>query len=365
MPGWRSASLPRLVAATGVVLLVAANWEEIPRLWKVAAGLALMLGAYGGGYYLRDHRGDYPRAGEALYLLGAGLFLANIALVGQIYHLSSRLPNALLLWWAGIVALPWILRSTALHVASLIALGIWFGGELFAGDGWLNFGGEAAPLIFIGLLGLLYYGAGVNLRRTRWAAFASPTERLGLFAFFAVIFLLTIGPLTEAIGTPAAGGMGLLAVMSVAGLGLAVNGVRQEERLTRQWRAAWSAMLALGTGLLAVSLAGDWKASAVGGGFNLHGTVLSYAAVLLLFVTCLVAVQVGIELGSAYLVNLGVTFIALDIVTTYLVLIGSMAQTGLFFVVSGLFLIGFGIYLEKKRRKLLDRLKLRAIQLAV
>ena len=38
---------------------------------------------------------------------GAWAFLLGIALVSQIFHLNSRLPNGVLLWWLGIVAVPW------------------------------------------------------------------------------------------------------------------------------------------------------------------------------------------------------------------------------------------------------------------
>ena len=55
--------------------------------------------------------------------------------------------------------------------------------------------------------------------------------------------------------------------------------------------------------------------------------------------------------------NLGVAFIALDILATYINLFGSMARTGLMFVISGVFLILFGIYLEKKRRVLMQKIK--------
>jgi uncharacterized membrane protein len=72
-----------------------------------------MLGAHGGGWYLREVNGQYRKNGEALHLVGSGLFLGNIALIGQMYHLSARPPNAFLLWWAGIAALPWLLRSKA------------------------------------------------------------------------------------------------------------------------------------------------------------------------------------------------------------------------------------------------------------
>ena len=59
---------------------------------------------------------------------------------------------------------------------------------------------------------------------------------------------------------------------------------------------------------------------------------------------------------SPFLVNLGVVFIALDILAAYFDLFGSMARTGLMFVVSGVFLIVFGVYLEKKRRKLMKQI---------
>src|SRR5437867_11779804 len=104
------------LVVSGLVLLIAANWEEIPRGLKIAAGLLLMMGAHAGGWYLREAPGHYRKSGEALHVVGAGLFLGNISLLGQIYHLSERVPNAFLLWWAGIAALPWLLRSKALHV---------------------------------------------------------------------------------------------------------------------------------------------------------------------------------------------------------------------------------------------------------
>src|ERR1039457_3651533 len=101
-----------VMIAAGIVLLISAHWDEIPRGVKIAVGLALMLGAHGGGWWLRgggdasspensatgasQPRGSYPKTGEALHFAGSLLFLANIALVGQIYHLSSRPGNAFL-----------------------------------------------------------------------------------------------------------------------------------------------------------------------------------------------------------------------------------------------------------------------------
>ena len=57
------------------------------------------------------------------------------------------------------------------------------------------------------------------------------------------------------------------------------------------------------------------------------------------------------------MLNLGVAFIALDIIAIYVALFGSMGQTALVFLIGGVFLIGLGIYLEKKRRVLMKQIK--------
>jgi hypothetical protein len=81
------------------------------------------------------------------------------------------------------------------------------------------------------------------------------------------------------------------------------------------------------------------------------------AGTLALFVFCLLQIQVGLQQRSPFLVNLGVVFVALDILAAYFDLLGSMARTGLMFIVSGVFLILFGVYLEKKRRNLMRQIK--------
>ena len=65
----------------------------------------------------------------------------------------------------------------------------------------------------------------------------------------------------------------------------------------------------------------------------------------------------GVQRRSEFMVNLGVAFIALIIVATYITLFGSMARTGLVFLGGGVFMILFGIYLEKKRRSLMRHFK--------
>ena len=344
-----------ILVACGIILLISANWEVIPRGVKIAAGLLLMLGAHGGGWYLREVNGQYRKSGEALHLVGSGLFLGNIALIGQVYHLSARPPNAFLLWWAGISALPWLLRSKAQHVLSLLAFGLWFGFEINQAGSPIYFGNDEYQILLYALLGLVYLGGGYCLRRTAFAEFASPMEKLGLLAFQAFAYPLTWGMLYrqhEGLATVSPWIFPVLAALALLLLAAGVPAALTD--LSRQWRWTWGLALAGGIGLLAgeMFVAPHWAV-----GYGRQNDPYHWACTVGLFVFCLLQIQVGVQRRSESMVNLGVAFIGLLIIATYINLVGSMARTGLMFVVGGVFLIVFGIYLEKKRRSLMQQIK--------
>jgi uncharacterized membrane protein len=347
-----------VLVAVGITLLIAAHWNEVPRGVKIASGLGFMLGAHAGGWWLRERRGDYRKTGEALHLIGSCLFLANIALLGQVYNLVSRPPNAFLLWWAGIAALPWLLRSKAQFALLLLAFGIWFGFEVNEAGGWIHCESEGQLLLY-SVLGLLYVGVGWALRGGSFAAFASLAEKLGLLAFLGFAYPLTWkGFFGQALDAEANRWI-FPALAAVAILLLAVAG-KHLTAITRQWRWTWFAALLGMTGILAMVWFAWWQILPAGGARYFYwGQSWSYlAGTLGLFIFCLLQIQVGIQERSSFLVNLGVVFVGLDIIAAYLDLFGSMARTGLMFVVGGVFLIGFGVYLETKRRAFMRQIKL-------
>jgi uncharacterized membrane protein len=343
------------LVTAGIILLISANWDEIPRGVKIATGVALMLGAHGAGWWLREVRGDYRKTGEALHCVGAGLFLGNIALLGQIYHLVSRPPNAILLWWTGIAALPWILRSKALHIISLLAFGLWFGLEINERSSCFFFGNDENQILLYALLGLVYLGVGYALRRTRYADFSEPTEQLGLLTFLFFAYPLTWGIFGHGYrgDQPGVAAWIFPAMCALAVAGCAF-GVSTLKNLTRQWRWTWVLSLAGAVTLLAGQM---YFAPEQNWNHGWHDYGYHWVASVGLFVFCLLQIQVGIQERAPFMVNLGIAFIALDIIATYIRLIGSMARTGLMFLISGVFLIVFGIYLEKKRRRLMARIK--------
>ena len=337
----------------GIVLLISAHWNEIPGGVKIAAGLLLMLGAQGGGWWLREVQVRYHKTGEALQFAGSVLFLANIALVGQIYHLSARPPNALLLWLAGIAALPWLLNSRAQFALFLAALSVWFGCEINERDS-LIYCGNTSQVVAYALLGLNFIGAGLLLRKTAFANFAPMAEKLGSLGLLVFVFPLTWAGVL--VWKPTDDGIchWLVPILAATGTIAAITGVRHLPGLNQPWQRLWGGTLAAAAGLLCLAFFVPREHGWVGSGtFDWVNAVASIG----LFVFCLLQIQTGLQTSSRYLVNLGVAFIGLDIVSAYFGLFGTMARTGLMFIVSGVFLMVFGVYLEKKRRALLQQMK--------
>jgi uncharacterized membrane protein len=68
-------------------------------------------------------------------------------------------------------------------------------------------------------------------------------------------------------------------------------------------------------------------------------------------------IRTGLATGREGWVNLALAFIAVNIVTRYFDLFGTMMEGGVFFVVSGVIVLTLGIYLERKRREWLKAMR--------
>ncbi|RRI02339.1 DUF2157 domain-containing protein [Mesorhizobium tamadayense] len=117
------AMMAALLFCAAILIFVAANWEAIPRLARVAALFAVILGGYVGGAVLKAR--DHAAIGEALWIVAAAAFGGSIALIGQMYHLSGDEDSALLTWCAGTALAAVALRSNPLTVASVGIADAW------------------------------------------------------------------------------------------------------------------------------------------------------------------------------------------------------------------------------------------------
>ncbi|WP_018427697.1 DUF2157 domain-containing protein [Hoeflea sp. 108] len=111
------AIMAALLFAAAILILVAANWETIPRIARVAGLFAVIFAGYVGGAWVKGQ--GHSGIGEALWLVAAAAFGGSIALIGQMYHFSGDEASAVVTWCIGTAIAAAVLRSNALTVAAV------------------------------------------------------------------------------------------------------------------------------------------------------------------------------------------------------------------------------------------------------
>ncbi len=329
-----------ILVSVGLILLISANWEHIPRLVKVGGGLGIMLFLHAAALVTAQKRPESTKTSEALHFAGSLMFLANIALIGQVYHLSSSPGNAVAIWLLGIAALPWLLHSRAQWLLVLGGVSAWFGIEIGVPTGLFPVSNDLHQMIFYSLLGLIFFGIGSFLARSRFPEFGTDTMGFSLLLVHLPAAPLTWGihPQTSSSDRP------MFLVMGACGLALFGLALRRNRRLTWDWKILLETTAAV---LVASFTLFFFDAgSAPFEGFR------HWIMVAVLATACLIQIKAGVDTAHPLTVNLGVVMLGVYIFTAYILLIGSMAHTGLMFLGSGLFLLVLGFYLESKRRSL-------------
>jgi uncharacterized membrane protein len=111
----------------GVISFVAANWEAIPTLIKLALLFFALISFHAVGFWLW-HTHNWRRLGHALIFCGCLVFGANIGLVAQIFHISSNWYGGFGAWALGSLVMAWAVRSWIIGVLALGTSFIWFVG---------------------------------------------------------------------------------------------------------------------------------------------------------------------------------------------------------------------------------------------
>ena len=338
----------------GVSLIIKSNWELLGDWLKIGGLLALLAGSYTLGWRLKISPGHYPKTGDACLMVGAVLFLLGIALVSQIFHLNSRPSNGVLLWWSGIAVLPWLTRAKGMQFVSVVAGLTWLGMELAERDSWLYLAMEgiawsidgfhvAAAGVLVGLALALF---GLGLRRGRHDYFAGLHEKLGLLvacgALYALGFMWSADNPNVHMHATRWQPIAVLSVLTLAGAGWA-------------WLRNYGELKPLGWSLLPVLV--PVFAHLLGLELLDPRWLWGGLACLALFLLNIGMVRTGMATGRESWINFGIGFIALNIITRYFLLFGSMLEGGVFFIVTGLLVLGLGWYLERKRRKLVSTVR--------
>jgi uncharacterized membrane protein len=125
--GWSAASLMAVIGALllagALVSFVAANWNGIPRLTRLALLLALILAMFGAGAFARLRERD--RLAEICVFLGTMAYGGAIALVGQMYHMPRDFAGGFAVWTFGALAAGLLTRSVSGLTCATIASVFW------------------------------------------------------------------------------------------------------------------------------------------------------------------------------------------------------------------------------------------------
>lgn len=106
-----------------ILIFIAANWEMIPRIVRVAMLFSVITAGYVGGAVLKLR--GYTAFGDAAWVIAAASFGAAIALIGQMYHLSGDEKQAIAAWAVATALAAGALRSAPLNVGAAILAGVW------------------------------------------------------------------------------------------------------------------------------------------------------------------------------------------------------------------------------------------------
>lgn len=110
--------LGSLLIGSGIILLLAHNWDEISKYYKIIIGcLPLLLGHSLGFYVLRNKKNKAWKESAAL-LLFFSIGIA-IAITSQVYHIEGNLYQYLLTWMLLGIPLIYLFQSDAITVVLL------------------------------------------------------------------------------------------------------------------------------------------------------------------------------------------------------------------------------------------------------
>ncbi len=121
-------TLGAILIGFGVLSFIASNWETLGkpmRLGLIFASYSISLFT---GFKLRD---NLPKTSRSLIYLAMIIYGAGIFLIGQMFHFAGHFSGAFLLWAIGIIPISIYLKDELLFLFAQILTFVYFDGSLF------------------------------------------------------------------------------------------------------------------------------------------------------------------------------------------------------------------------------------------
>ena len=334
---WSMSTLAGMLILGGIIMLISANWDTIPDLVKMVVSMALLLGFWVG--CAKVHR-SMPLVAEGLGLVGGGMWLACIALYGQIFQLQNPFAEGCMLFFLGICIFPFLLRQRLLLLALAITSFVLFTALYDNNESaltlrpWIDESEEICTAISLLFLGWWLFaencrGAQSFLREYRW---------LSIPALLSYLITLQLPLLYGEIGFE----------MSWTQLGLSLA-APVLLLVARPRGVAWGTWLGI-TALLGLAMPLGQLYSELGDGCELLGIATG-----LLLGCGLMAV--GHRALRLEWLNFGTFMVLSSGLALISNVLDSLMQSGLVLIVTGCAMLGLVLWLERQRRKLAQAIK--------
>lgn len=337
--------LGALTIGIGVVSVVAANWEGIPAAVKLGLDLAL-LSAFAAGVFVSVER-RRPLLLETLVLIYYAVAAASLALVGQVYQLSTPMWQGLLLWSAVTTPLMLLARGRFAGALWLCGLGLTYAVSVGEALDTLNrrlddavFGNVLATIVFC--TPWLFLALAAALARTPERASFADTFRRGVWLALWVLGFAPTFLFYDDLQERHVLSWGLLSALAVTALGAA------------SLRALWPSSSARERLAVALCLGVIWLVCVMGTAFPREEIPAASAIAQLAYLAAL-AHAAGV-VGRMHAFHAITAAIALRVLIAYFEVFGSMLSTGVAMITGGALTLAMAWLWRRKSASLADQL---------
>jgi uncharacterized membrane protein len=255
--------LAAILLAAAVLLLVASNWEAIPRLIRVGAILALIWAVHLGAAFFLARGASAVAAG--LLVIGALSFGGAISLIGQMYHLSGDEQTVMYLWFAVAAVTAGLFRSSAVTATAGFLSWASFAVYLTNFDTrWVGVDPWAPPIMAMIVIALVRFTGADRARHLAyllvvgWLTWLyTLDEHIAIALAFAIcgmgVFLaLSLPPLRNSRIVRSAGAAPAFYAFLIAAIGLLLLHMQVDDG----WRLVLLGVLTLAAAVLAIAFQG-------------------------------------------------------------------------------------------------------------
>jgi uncharacterized membrane protein len=345
--------LGAVMVGLGALLFVGANWSAIPVAGRMAILVGLTTAAYYSGWNVKYEREGWNKVGDAVLLIGSVLVGATLFLTAQTFNIEANVHWLLLLWLVAVAPVSYAVNSKPTLLLSVVLLGWWSGSYVGGGSLFDVAEGFFTNIGAYAFYGITLYGVGRIHEGTRFDDFASTYKTFGPVFFFAMTYAVAVSELAvvwEIEGLEGSAFLFLMFLTALTTAGVNVYLGKLDEKVEAAWYAGAFALSLLTVGiswiLVETELIGETDELLVNA-----LTVLYHAAFLALVVGI---VYMGYTKRATAYVNIGLLFFVLYTGYLYVAKIATYLGTSLAFVLGGLILLVGGVYLEKKRREIVE-----------